>query len=208
MCVRACVLSVCAIGTIGIIISAWEAQLRGGSVEAEFNNGPTMGFVCTEQRADKCRLLLTIYTLLHTPAHVHLTQTCTHSYRHRHLFPLPFISLCLYHTHSSTEVHVHTQRLTHTCCMSMFTVHQCISVTQCKRERWESPCEHITLTEIWPLSHPPSQTVWENWERVGEVWFWLTNFQSCVLKYNYSLWKTGVLFSQLLPSFLLVMITL
>ena len=162
-------------GTIGIIISAWEAQffwVGGGSRgEAEFNNGSTTGFVCTEQRADKCRLLLTIYTLLRTPAHVHVTQKHTHSAVA--LLPCLFFPLCLRQTHTHTH--------THTCSTSMFTEHQCISVNQCKRERWESPCEHITLTEIWPLSHPSTLARWEyiNWEtegrgRVEEVSFWIS----------------------------------
>lgn len=107
--------------------------------EAEFNNGSTTGFVCTEQRADKCRLLLTIYTLLHTPAPVHVTQKCTHA---------AAVALqCLF----SLCVSITTLRLAHTH-THVFTVHQCISVNQCKRERWGSPCKHITLTGIWPLS--------------------------------------------------------
>lgn len=124
--------------------------------EAEFNNGSTTGFVCTEQRADKCQLLLTIYTPLDTLAHVHgRTQKCTHS------IAGPIGPPCLFFFSIK-----HTQ--TH----GIFTVHQCISVNQYKRERWESPCEHITLTEIWTLTHPSSPAVWEhnNWERQTERW--------------------------------------
>ncbi len=159
-----------------------RGPVRGGGRrgEAEFNNGSTTGFVCTEQRADKCRLLLTIYTLLHTPAHVHITQRRTHSVAGA--LPCLF-SLCVpikrTHTHSDT----------HTCSMSMFTVYQCISVNQCKRERRESPCEHITLTEIWPLSHPSSQAVCEREEESRGSLVWIHTVASIRLQENCSLLK-------------------
>jgi len=128
------------VGGGGVGVGGWHR-------EAEFNNGSTTGFVCAEQRADKCRLLLTIYTLLHTPAPGH-RNVCTRTL-------LPSLSRAFFLFVSCTHTHTHT----HTCSMSMFTVHQCISVNQCKRERWGSPCKHITLTEIWPLSHSSSQAV-------------------------------------------------
>lgn len=123
--------------------------LEGWHGEAEFNNGPTTGFVCTEQRADKCRLLLSIYTLLHSPAHVHLTQKCTHSDASAVALVCFFASLSPSKTHRLT----HSYRHTHAACVCL----QCISVSVSLRVRgndrkapastsvWQKPGHYVTL---------------------------------------------------------------
>lgn len=161
VCVCAWVWARAARGTIDIIISAWEAHLGGDGGwlegwhgEAEFNNGPTTGFVCTEQRADKCRLLLSIYTLLHSPAHVHLTQKCTHS------DALAVALVCFFASLSPSKTHrlTHSYRHTHAACLCL----QCISVSVSLRVRgndrkapvstsvWQKPGHYVTLqARLW-----------------------------------------------------------
>lgn len=144
-----CALSECTRGTIGIIISAWEAQLcvcvclRGGGgckVERSFQGGQRGG---VQQWPPEHRLCVfraegwqvsAIIDYLHTT-----TLACSRALNsHKAHTPPPLLppppSL------PSTSFLFVSPSNTHTGgCTGMFTVCQCISVTQCKRERWESP---------------------------------------------------------------------
>lgn len=103
-----------------------------------------------------------IIDYLHTTTHACSRALNTEMYtcccRRRRLLhsSTPPLLPCLFFLLASPS-NTHRLTLSHTCSTSVFTVHQCISVNQQKRERWESPCEHVTLTEIWPLSHPSSR---------------------------------------------------
>lgn len=106
------------------------------------------GFVCAEQRADKCRLLLTIYTLLHTPAHVRVTQKCARSAAVAPLVPF---------APARASIHRTPDMRVRTCVRAQDEHAYSISVSiSVKGRDGKNPCEHITLTEIWPLSHPSS----------------------------------------------------
>lgn len=111
------------------------------------------GFVYSERRADKCRLLLTIYTLLHTPAHVRVMHNCTRPIAPLVHFALPPPSIhlsCCGLTLANVRAHTHTGD-----CV------QCISVNQWKRERWEKPlrARHSdrSLAPISPHDCPPCE---------------------------------------------------
>lgn len=112
------------------------------------------GFVRTEQRADKCRLLLTIYTPLHTPAHVRVTQKCT---RFAAVAPLVHFASPPSSVLRPMCARTHAGR----------ACFQCISVNQCKRERWEKPLRaHHSDRNLAPTS-PAERPLHENQAYTG-----------------------------------------
>lgn len=102
-----CVMSVCARGTIGIIISAWEAQLGGGGgawlslrggVQQWLNHG-----LCV-YRAEGWQVSA-IIDYLHTATHACSRARNTEMYSFYcwpHWSPMPFLFLHQTHTHTHT----------------------------------------------------------------------------------------------------------
>lgn len=120
---------------------AWGVEEGGGTERRSSTMAQPRGFVCAEQRADKCRLLLTIYTLLHTPARA--TSKCTR--RALSLLSCTLLLLRCPAIHRTSDTSAQDE--------NAYSVSVSISV---RGRDGKNPCEHITLTEIWPLSHPAS----------------------------------------------------
>lgn len=168
--VSACVLSVCSRGTIGIIISAWEAQLcvfgRGGGVEVGKGELGRRGGV---QQRPNCSLCVcraegwqvsAIIDYLHTARLACSRALNSHNARTsivaRSRSPLPPLALCL-------------RRTQNVCCAGMFTVCQCITVTHRKRKRWESPLQaHHSDRNLATIFPSKPRRVGTEIERKGE----------------------------------------